>query len=197
MIKPVTREYFRGLIGNKEEYIKRPITIKTVDLLSFLTKNKDKDFPFASTDTYLYFEKPGEGVFAYIDFLKLAIIPKNFESITIDEDEIIDFSDWKLEILSTMPDKTYTINLLSYASEYHDYSYACEDLMNKLSEGNFRIKNERIGFSTDITLRRIGYWRKELLIGYPKKLEVPYNMPKLRKMDKSLRNMLIWTQSKQ
>jgi hypothetical protein len=196
MIKPITKEYFKKLSGDTKEYIKRHIAITAIDVEHFVKETKEKTFPFASTDTYLYFEKPGEGVFVYISSLGLAIIPKVFESISIDKNEEIDFSDWELERLSETPNKVYTINNLSYTSGYHDYLYSCQELMDKLSEGDFMITNKRIGFSTEITLKKVGYWRKELLLGYSEKLKMPYNMPKLRKLDKSLKNMLIWTQSK-
>ena len=196
MIKPITEEYFDILVGDNKEYIKKPLVLMEASTETYHKNCSDKSFPFASTNMYLYFEKSGEGAFVYVDFLNLVIIPKVFESMTIYEDEAIDFSDWKLIKLSDTPDKIYTKNCLSYSSDYHDYLYICQDLMNNLEEGQFRIKNDRIGFSTDITLRQSGTWTKELLLGYPERLKTPYDMPKLRKMDRSLRNMLIWTQNK-
>ena len=66
----------------------------------------------------------------------------------------------------------------------------------RLKEGEFIIKNDRIGFATEpITVRKITTWHTDVFIGYPEKLKIPHDMTILSKKDKILKNMLLWTQS--
>lgn len=197
MIKPITKEYFYKLVGENEGFITKSIDLKNISSDAYRSANdRENEFPFASLDLYLYFEKPEEGAFVYLYDLRRVIIPKIFESIKIDENEEVDFSDWELETVSLIPNKVYTINSLSYTSGYHDYLYICESKISRLKEGEFIIKNNRIGFSTEpITVRKVSTWHTEVYVGYPEKLEIPHDMTKLSKKDKILKNMLLWTQS--
>lgn len=196
MIKPITKEYFYKIVGENEDYIKKVIELENVSDSKYKKSHIENKFPFASLNMFLYFEKPEEGVFVYLADLGLIIIPKKFESMTISKDEVVDFSDWELEVVSSIPNKMYTINCLSYTSAYHDYSYSCEDLMKRLQSGEFIVKNNRIGFSSEpITVRKVKTWSEQVYIGYPEKLEIPHNMTKLHKKDRILKNMLLWTQS--
>jgi hypothetical protein len=196
MIKPITKEYFYKIVGENEDYIKKVVELENVSDSIYKKNHKEKEFPFASLNMFLYFEKPEEGVFVYLSDISLVIIPKKFESMTISRDEVVDFSDWELERISPIPNTMYTINCLSYTSAYHDYLYSCEDLMKNLQNGEFIIKNDRIGFSSEpITVRRVKTWSEQVYLGYPEKLEIPHNMTKLHKKDRILKNMLLWTQS--
>lgn len=209
MIKPITKEYFYKLSGPIEKLEKRVILLEQVsyDFNVELRLDKDsekdcvgkyskKDYGFAVTSAYLYFEKPGEGAFVYIEPLNLALIPEKYKEMSIVPSEEIDFSDWELKKLSDTPNKMYTKNAVSYASSYIDTCYIAKDYLDKISGGEYRIENARIGFSTEISIITSHTWRS-FDIAHPKKLEMPVNMPEIEKIDKNLYNMLVWTQKKQ
>ncbi len=200
MIKPITKEYFHKLSGPIEKLEKRVILLEQVsyDFNVALRPDKDskKDYGFAVTSAYLYFEKPGEGAFIYIESLDLALIPEKYKEMSIVPSEEIDFSDWELKKLSDTPNKMYTKNAVSYASSYIDTCFIAKDYLDKISSGEYRIENARIGFSTEISIIKSHTWRS-FDIAHPKKLEMPVNMPEIEKIDKNLYNMLVWTQKKQ
>lgn len=200
MIKPITKEYFHKLSGPIEKLEKRIIILEQVsyDFNAALRadQNSKKDFGFAVISVYLYFEKPGEGAFVYIEPLNLALIPEKYKEMSIVPSEEIDFSDWELKKLSDTPNRMYTKNAVSYASSYIDTCFIAKDCLDKISGGEYRIENGRIGFSTEISIIMSHTWRS-FDIAHPKKLEMPVNMPEIDKIDKDLYNMLVWTQKRQ
>lgn len=201
MIKPITKEYFHKLSEPIEKLEKRTIILEQVsyDFNAALRADQNsskKDYGFAVTSVYLYFEKPGEGVFVYIEPLNLALIPEKYKEMSIVPSEEIDFSDWELKKLSDTPNKMYTKNAVSYASSYIDTYLISRDCLDKISVGEYRIENNRIGFSTEISIITSHTWRG-FDIAHPKKLEMPVNIPEIDKIDKDLYNMLVWTQKRQ
>ena len=194
MIKPITKEYFHLQAGPNAKYN----IISNIELKHLQSRdekgNIKRDFRWASLVDMQYFEKPGHGFFAYADELKLALVPEKYSDLEILEDEEVDFSDWELELVSETPNPVYTINCLEFCKDYSDF-YTCKERYKNLTSGDYRIKNNRIGYSIDVTIKVVDLsYDTELLLGYPEKLELPRKAIHTKSKDRMLKNMILWSQ---
>jgi hypothetical protein len=193
MIKPISREYFYKMIPEKTEYIKSVVRIKA--LILDLDISDKRCFKFPNLGIPIFFEKPGEGFFVYLNFNNIVLIPEKYKDLKISEDETVDFTDWELELVSNEPDKRYTKNCLEFTSIHSDGFYNSKDLFSEIKSGDYIIKNNRIGFSEAVTIRQVHSWYDNIQIGFPERLVQPYDMKVISDKDQELRNMLAWTQN--
>lgn len=194
MIKPITKDYFHLLADPTPKYrVVSNIELEQVNPKDEKGKAK-KLLRWSNTVGMQYFEKPGQGVFAYADELNIILIPEKYQDLEVSENEDIDFSDWELELLSETPNPIYTKNCLELCKDYSDY-HSCKDRYDILIDGDYRIRNSRIGFSIDVTIRinRCSY-DTEILLGYPEKLEIPRRSVYTKAKDRMLKNMILWSQ---
>lgn len=195
MIKPISREYFYKMVPEKTEYIKSVIHVKSLIIPDSDIGDK-RCFKFPNLGIPIFFEKPGEGFFVYLNFNSLVLIPEKYKySLKISEDEEVDFTDWELELVNEEPDKKYTKNCLEFTSIHSDGFYNSRDLFSRIKSGDYILKNTRIGFSEAITVREVHSWYDNIQIGFPERLVQPYNMKIIANKDQELRNMLAWTQN--
>lgn len=195
MIKPITKEYFHSQVSDGVGYRKIcKRIIKYLNILDSGSQEEKSDFRWSNLYETQYFEKPGEGFFAYIDSLEIYLIPESYPDLEISEDEEIDFSDWDIEVLSKTPNPDYTLNCVEFGKDYSD-SFWAKDQFKKIKSGDYRIKNDRIGFSIDVTIIAIETsYDFQLLLGYPEKLEVPRRANYTKSKDRMIKNMILWSQ---
>ena len=195
MIKPITEEYFQETIGSCKKYNSRTIKLlKRLNSKDWYSLKESERFPirWENFDGYLYFEKPGQGVFALIvDTPCTMIIPEIYSEITIDENEEIDFSDWKMTRLGD-PDPIYTLNALGRCTDWSPGW--TENLIKKIVPGKYLIENEAIGYSNIASIKiSVNSWERRLYVGFPELLETPYNYDKVKRIGRMLRNYILWS----
>ena len=197
MIKPITEEYFRKVVGPCEKC--RFVQIKIPKELSYRVWSgkpapEKQRMPWDNTDGYLYFEKPGEGVFALIAVDNpgsMLIVPSQYPNLIIDENETIDFSDWRSTYLGP-PNPIYTLNALQRTETW---SGCCEGLVGEINNGDYLVENKEIGFSQVITVKVSKYpWSTHLYVGFPELLELPYNKTLVDRISNKLKNYILWSQ---
>ena len=196
MIKPITEEYFKKISGTCKKY--RLVQVKTLKELNYSVwsdeaEGRKRQMPWDNLGGYLYFEKPGEGVFAMISDSpnSLLIIPSQYSNLTVSEDESIDFSDWKSTYLGP-PNPQYILNVLQRAETWASWS---EGLVKSIKDGDYLIENKAIGFSQVVTVKVSNLsWSTHLYVGFPELLELPYNKTLIMKIGDRLKNYILWSQ---
>lgn len=190
MIAPITKEHFYNSIGKVLKWKK----ILGVELTKF-RKNRE----FVESTPAVYFEKPDEGYFVYIPTFRLIAIPEQYGSLTVKEDEDIDFSGWKCKETGVGHNEEYTINLFHRASA-NRWCWFNEDVyktFKKKYKGGVELKisNDKIGYSRLVELRyEECSWSRDFFIAYEEKIPLPFNGTELFQIDIELMNILLWSQ---
>lgn len=193
MIKPITEEFFNRVVEKNSKYIST--TVPTPESLK--TINPEASKKWDNFDGYQFFEKPEIGVFAMVidTDQSILIVPEQYaDSLLLENEEDIDYSDWKLSYLGP-PDPIYTLNSL-----YRMQTYGIADgkfiktLLSK--DGDCLLENSNIGFSQRLTIKitETYYGSSKLLVGFPELLKLPYDKNKVQKLGRRYKNYILWSQ---